>query len=61
MFTDGTKAKEVEEDVKTYDVAELLEKAVIGEPAKLLFLICHLKGSLLHKFRIVEAGSLCYR
>ena len=36
MLTDGTKAKEVEEDVKTYDVAELLEKAVIGEPAKLL-------------------------
>ena len=33
MLTDGTKAKEVEEDVKTYDVAELLEKAVIGEPA----------------------------
>ncbi|OIK12539.1 (Fe-S)-binding protein [Bacillus sp. MUM 13] len=31
MITDGTKAKEVEEDVKTYDVAELLEKSVIGE------------------------------
>ncbi len=36
MLTDGTKAKEVEEDVKTYDVAELLEKAVIGEPATVL-------------------------
>ena len=31
MLSDGTKAKEVEENVKTYDVAELLEKAVIGE------------------------------
>lgn len=31
MITDGTKAKEVEEDVKTYDVAELLEKSIIGE------------------------------
>ncbi|WP_026695964.1 (Fe-S)-binding protein [Peribacillus kribbensis] len=31
MITDGTKAKEVEEDVKTYDVAELLEKSVVGE------------------------------
>ncbi|WP_419882420.1 (Fe-S)-binding protein [Peribacillus sp. B-H-3] len=31
MITDGTKAKEVEENVKTYDVAELLEKSVIGE------------------------------
>lgn len=31
MLSDGTKAKEVEEDVNTYDVAELLEKAVIGE------------------------------
>ncbi|WP_182503233.1 heterodisulfide reductase-related iron-sulfur binding cluster [Peribacillus huizhouensis] len=30
MLTDGTKAKEVEEDVKTYDVAELLERSVIG-------------------------------
>ena len=36
MLSDGTKAKEVEENVKTYDVAELLEKAVIGEPAKIL-------------------------
>ncbi|MGE8204981.1 heterodisulfide reductase-related iron-sulfur binding cluster [Heyndrickxia sp. NPDC080065] len=31
MLSDGTKAKEVEETVKTYDVAELLEKAVCGE------------------------------
>ncbi len=31
MLSDGTKAKEVEENVQTYDVAELLEKAVIGE------------------------------
>ncbi|MDQ0218543.1 4Fe-4S dicluster domain-containing protein [Peribacillus cavernae] len=31
MITDGTKAKEVEEDVKTYDVAELLEKSIYGE------------------------------
>ncbi|WP_077247282.1 (Fe-S)-binding protein [Pseudobacillus wudalianchiensis] len=30
MLSDGTKAKEVEETVATYDVAELLEKAVIG-------------------------------
>ncbi|MGS2777367.1 heterodisulfide reductase-related iron-sulfur binding cluster [Robertmurraya sp. GLU-23] len=31
MLSDGTKAKEVEETVSIYDVAELLEKAVIGE------------------------------
>lgn len=31
MLSDGTKAKEVEGTVKTYDVAELLEKAVCGE------------------------------
>ncbi|MGG1675781.1 4Fe-4S dicluster domain-containing protein [Neobacillus sp. NRS-1170] len=31
MITDGTKAKEVEDKVSTYDVAELLEKAVCGE------------------------------
>jgi Fe-S oxidoreductase len=31
MLSDGTKAKEVEETVSTYDVAELLEKAVCGE------------------------------
>ena len=30
MLSDGTKAKEVEEQVRTYDVAELLEKAVCG-------------------------------
>ncbi|WP_462410203.1 (Fe-S)-binding protein [Neobacillus sp. Marseille-QA0830] len=30
MLTDGTKAKEVEDKVSTYDVAELLEKAVCG-------------------------------
>lgn len=31
MLSDGTKAIEVEETVKTYDVAELLEKAVCGD------------------------------
>lgn len=31
MLSDGTKAKEVEEQVGTYDVAELLEKSVFGE------------------------------
>ena len=31
MLSDGTKAKEVEESVKTYDVAELLEKSIFGE------------------------------
>ncbi len=31
MLSDGTKAKEVETQVKTYDVAELLAKAVCGE------------------------------
>jgi Fe-S oxidoreductase len=31
MLSDGTKAKEVEDKVATYDVAELLEKAVCGE------------------------------
>ncbi|WP_338450255.1 heterodisulfide reductase-related iron-sulfur binding cluster [Niallia oryzisoli] len=31
MLTDGTKAKEVEDNVKTYDVAELLERAVLGD------------------------------
>jgi Fe-S oxidoreductase/nitrate reductase gamma subunit len=30
MLSDGTKAKEVEETIKTYDVAELLEKAICG-------------------------------
>lgn len=33
MLSDGTKAKEVEEKIATYDVAELLEKAVCGEAA----------------------------
>ncbi|WP_147535016.1 heterodisulfide reductase-related iron-sulfur binding cluster [Bacillus marasmi] len=36
MITDGTKAKEVEETVKTYDVAELLEKAVCGDEKELV-------------------------
>lgn len=31
MLTDGTKAKEVEDKVATYDIAELLEKAVFGD------------------------------
>ena len=31
MLTDGTKAKEVEDTVSTYDVAELLEKSIVGE------------------------------
>ncbi|WP_088009617.1 4Fe-4S dicluster domain-containing protein [Indiicoccus explosivorum] len=31
MLSDGTKAKEVEEMVGTFDVAEILERAVIGE------------------------------
>ncbi|MCA1032138.1 4Fe-4S dicluster domain-containing protein [Bacillus timonensis] len=35
MISDGTKAKEVEETVGTYDVAELLEKSVIGEEQEL--------------------------
>ncbi|MGD6816497.1 heterodisulfide reductase-related iron-sulfur binding cluster [Metabacillus sp. 84] len=34
MLSDGTKAKEVEETVSTYDVAELLEKAVFGDIKK---------------------------
>jgi Fe-S oxidoreductase len=36
MLTDGTKAKEVEETVSTYDVAELLEKSVFGEKPPLV-------------------------
>ncbi|WP_053368416.1 heterodisulfide reductase-related iron-sulfur binding cluster [Bacillus sp. FJAT-27245] len=36
MLSDGTKAKEVEESVGTYDVAELLERSVVGEPAPLV-------------------------
>ena len=47
MLSDGTKAKEVEENVKTYDVAELLEKAVIGEACNSCFLK-FLESSLLH-------------
>ncbi|MGE7664406.1 heterodisulfide reductase-related iron-sulfur binding cluster [Ureibacillus composti] len=31
MLSDGTKAKEVEEQVGTYDIAELLERSVFGE------------------------------
>jgi len=31
MLSDGTKAKEVEEMVHTYDVAELLEKSICGD------------------------------
>lgn len=31
MLSDGTKAKEVEESVGTYDIAELLERSVFGE------------------------------
>ena len=31
MLSDGTKAKEVEETVHTYDVAEILERSVVGE------------------------------
>jgi Fe-S oxidoreductase len=30
MLSDGTKAKEVEEQISTYDVAEILEKSVLG-------------------------------
>jgi Fe-S oxidoreductase len=30
MLSDGTKAKEVEEKIATYDVAEILEKSIIG-------------------------------
>ncbi|WP_053361097.1 (Fe-S)-binding protein [Bacillus sp. FJAT-27251] len=36
MLSDGTKAKEVEETVGTYDVAELLEKSVFGEKQTLV-------------------------
>ncbi|WP_059171815.1 4Fe-4S dicluster domain-containing protein [Bacillus sp. FJAT-27445] len=36
MLSDGTKAKEVEEKVGTYDVAELLERSVIGQSAPIL-------------------------
>lgn len=36
MLSDGTKAKEVEEAVSTYDVAELLEKSIFGERKELV-------------------------
>ncbi|PYZ92462.1 hypothetical protein CR194_12370, partial [Salipaludibacillus keqinensis] len=29
MLSDGTKAKEVEEDVRTMDVVEILEKSIV--------------------------------
>ena len=31
MLSDGTKAKEVEDTVGTYDIAELLERSIFGE------------------------------
>ena len=31
MLSDGTKAKEVEETIGTYDIAELLERSVLGD------------------------------
>lgn len=34
MLSDGTKAKEIEETVATYDVAEILEKSVFGPARK---------------------------
>ncbi len=34
MLSDGTKAKEVEESVGTYDIAELLERSIFGEDWK---------------------------
>lgn len=34
MLEDGTKAKEVEDTIGTFDIAELLERAVFGEPVK---------------------------
>ena len=36
MISDGTKAKEVEETIGTYDVAELLEKSIIGTETALV-------------------------
>ncbi|MFE8697836.1 heterodisulfide reductase-related iron-sulfur binding cluster [Cytobacillus sp. FJAT-53684] len=36
MLSDGTKAKEVEEEIGTYDVAEILEKSIIGEKETLV-------------------------
>ena len=34
MLEDGTKAKEVEDTISTFDVAELLERSVFGEKVK---------------------------
>jgi len=34
MLEDGTKAKEVEDSIGTFDVAELLERSVFGEKIK---------------------------
>ncbi|MGM8214969.1 (Fe-S)-binding protein [Bacillaceae bacterium W0354] len=34
MISDGTKAKEVDDNVVTQDVAEVLERSIFGEPAK---------------------------
>ena len=34
MLSDGTKAKEVEDTVKTLDVAEILERSVCGAPGQ---------------------------
>ncbi len=36
MLTDGTKAKEVEDKVATYDIAELLERAVFGDQKEIV-------------------------
>ncbi|MCH1626192.1 heterodisulfide reductase-related iron-sulfur binding cluster [Ferdinandcohnia quinoae] len=36
MLSDGTKAKEVEEEIGTYDIAELLERSVVGEKKELV-------------------------
>jgi len=36
MLSDGTKAKEVEDQISTYDIAEILEKSVIGEQKELV-------------------------
>ncbi|MBS4206825.1 4Fe-4S dicluster domain-containing protein [Bacillus sp. FJAT-50079] len=33
MLSDGTKAKEVEDQVKTYDIAELLERSIVASTA----------------------------
>ena len=34
MLSDGTKAIEVEDEVGTYDIAELLERSIFGEGAQ---------------------------